>query len=123
MMGGVRVITAILVGALICFSSCTAIQPIRSGEEDAFLELLVVPETAEVYIDDEYQGMVNRWAGQIVPVQIGYRRLELRAEGYLTQRFDLDVAAGTMHTLRVRLEPESHLGPGLEGEADQEDPW
>ncbi len=104
---------------------CTAIQPIDDRQE-AFLELLVVPDTAEIFIDDEYVGVVNRWARQTVPVEAGYRRLELRADGYLTQRFDLDVTPGNMHTLRVRMEPDSHLGPDLDAEdraSDEEDQW
>ena len=90
------------------------------GEADgrAFLELQVSPPTAEVFVDDEYSGVVNRWAGQTMPIRPGSRRVELRAEGYLSQRFDVEVVEGQMHTLRVRMEPEFHLDGGYEEEGE-----
>ncbi len=79
--------------------------PDDDAVEQSYLELKVDPATAEIYIDDEYHGVVEGWREQVVPIAPGYRRLELRAQGYLPQRFDLDVNEDTWLTLRVKLEP------------------
>lgn len=72
----------------------------------SLLVLEVEPREASVYIDGDYQGQVEGWSGGAIPVRAGARRVELRAPGHLTQRFDVDVAAREEVTLRVKLEPE-----------------
>lgn len=41
---------------------------------------------------------------QTVPVSPGLRRVELKARGYITQRFDLDIQDGEILTLTLRME-------------------
>lgn len=89
-------------------SSCTAVQRIeepRRGAE-SYLELQVEPSNGEIYVDDQFMGVINGWREQTIPIQPGVRRLEIRASGYLPQRFDLEVEPGSHLVLRARLERE-----------------
>ena len=94
--------------------------PDDDAVDQSYLELQVEPTTAEIYIDDEYQGVVEGWRQQVVPIRSGYRRLELRAQGYITQRFDLDVEADSWLTLRVQLEPAIDAPGGLDSDDESE---
>lgn len=76
---------------------------------DALLQLQVSPPEAEVYIDGAYSGQIARWRDQSVPVHSGSRRIELRADNHITERFDLHIDAGELVTLRVDLEPNLTL--------------
>ena len=96
----------LLVVALACVWGCSGPQTIsETDEEPSYLELDVEPKTAEIYIDDNYQGTVDGWREHVVPIEPGFRRVELRAEGHIAQRFDVDVTRDRWITLRVRLEP------------------
>ncbi len=106
-------------------AGCTAVQSVPSGVGDgeSLLELQVFPSTAEIYIDDDYQGVVEGWRDQIMPIKSGQRRLELRADGYISQRFDLDVEEGQHLTLRARLESTIDLSaPDEQTPEPQRDP-
>jgi len=74
-----------------------------------FLRFEVEPPDAEVDIDEKYSGVVNGWADGVVPVQPGLRRVTLRAPGFITQRFDLEVSAYEEVTLILALEPALEL--------------
>lgn len=97
-----------LISLSITLSACSAVQ--RIGEHGpqgrGFLELLVEPNDAEVFIDEEYAGIIAGWHEQIVPVAPGPRKIELRAEGYITQRFDLTFAVDEQVTLELRMQRE-----------------
>lgn len=101
------------------FAGCSAVQPMAEPDDQSYLELDVEPPTAEIYIDDDYSGTVAGWREQVVPIAPGQRRVELRAEGYIAQRFDVDVGDGRWLTLRVRMEPVID-GPGA-GDNDDDD--
>lgn len=86
-------------------SGCTGLQPVPTeGDGQSYLQLDVEPTTAEIYVDDEYQGIVEGWHRQVLPVKPGRRRVELRAGGYITQRFDVDVEEDQWLVLTLRLE-------------------
>ena len=85
-------------------AACSGTQT-RSQQEQSYLEFDVVPQHATIYVDDQYQGEIHGWHQQVMPVEPGHRRIELRADGYLTQRFDLEVSTGRWLTLRARLQP------------------
>lgn len=111
-----------MVGTVVVFiGGCSGIETAadrdRAGE--AFIELDVEPETADIYIDDEYRGTVDGWHHQMVPVQPGHRRLKLRADGYVPQRFDVEVDQDRTVTVRVRLEPSISAPDGTD--LDEED--
>ncbi len=81
-----------------------------------FLELLVEPKEAEVFVDEEYSGVVAGWHEQIVPVAPGMRKIELRAAGYITQRFDLDFSVDEQVTLELKMQREL---PNLDDETGE----
>ena len=96
-----------MVGLLMMYlAGCSGIQTANEeGAPESYLEFDVEPKTAEIYLDDDFQGTVEGWHRQIMPIEPGQRRLELRAQGYISQRFDVDVDPDRWLTLRVRLEP------------------
>lgn len=110
------------------WTGCSAVEPVADPHTggESYLRLDVEPSTAEIYLDGDYHGTVDRWRGGVVPLQPGDRRLELRADGYVTQRFDLEVGEGRELTLRVQMErdigapvdlqqrDEDHPGPSEE---------
>lgn len=101
---------------------CATSRSTEAGRDQSlsYLELQVRPTTAEIYIDDEYHGVVEGWRHQTVPIEPGYRRLELRAQNHITQRFDLDINPGELLTLTVRL--ESSIMPSEQQENTEESP-
>jgi hypothetical protein len=72
-------------------------------EDRGYLELRVQPSTARLYVDDEYRGVIERWRHQIVPLEPGLRRVEIRADGYITRRFDVPIEAGESWTLTLEM--------------------
>ncbi len=99
----VAVIIAVMIGLS---SSCSAVQPIGDDRTPGYLMLDVEPTDAEIYVDDDYKGQVDGWRAQTIPLSPGARRLEFRAKGYMTQRFDIEIEPGDQLTLRLRLERE-----------------
>lgn len=88
-------------------ASCTAVQriPDRQGSTKSYLRLDVEPSTTKVFVDSQYMGIVKGWVQQTVPVQAGARRVELRADGYMTRRFDIILEPGEEVTLQIKMEP------------------
>jgi hypothetical protein len=98
---------AVCAGLLGCVvTGCTAVQRIPDRQESsrAYLRLDVEPSTTKIFIDSEYRGVVEGWVHQTVPVESGHRRLELRADGFITRRFDVELAPGEEATLSVEME-------------------
>lgn len=90
-------------------TSCYTGQPSQRAARasKAHLRLKISPTDAQIYIDEKYQGIVARWRDGVVPIEPGRRRLELRAEGHYTERFDLNV--GDHEELEITLEMEPLL--------------
>jgi hypothetical protein len=84
---------------------CSAVQPIPDSRTPGYLHLELDPRDTEVFIDDDFKGRADGWRAQTIPVTPGARRVELRADGYMTQRFDIEIGEGEQVTLRLRLEP------------------
>lgn len=93
-----------LVVALLC--GCTAVERIPDQPDEAYLRMEVEPASTKIYVDSDYQGVIEKWTGRIVPIEPGARRVELRKEGYITRRFDIDLAAGEQMALTVDMERE-----------------
>lgn len=91
---------------LSCGVGCTAVEEVPdSGSADkAYLRMEVEPETTKIYVDSDFHGVVERWTGRIVPVEPGARRVELRKDGYITRRFDVELAAGEQMAFTVDME-------------------
>ena len=76
----------------------------RKATPRGFIQMNVTPKAARVYVDGRFQGQIKGWMHQTVPVSPGLRRVELKARGYITQRFDLDIQEGEILTLTLRME-------------------
>ena len=84
-------------------SSCSAVYKIRKKEDSAYLHLEVQPKTAIVYIDDELYGELSSFRKGIIGCRPGVRRVQIRAEGYESEKFDLDLHSGEELTLTLNL--------------------
>lgn len=97
-----RLLQTLLISLVI--SGCGASYAIRHPNARGYLRFEVDPQHVEVEIDEQYSGLVEGWAEGVVPVEPGVRRVTLRADGYITQRFDIEVAAGEEVTLQLTME-------------------
>jgi hypothetical protein len=66
----------------------------------------ITPGTAEVYVDGSYVGTVAEFTPTSQPLDLtpGRHRIEIRAPGYRTQQFDLDIVAGQVIPYRGAME-------------------
>ncbi|MEM1349687.1 MAG: hypothetical protein AAGI01_14090 [Myxococcota bacterium] len=86
-------------------SGCSGTQRPRGAEPArGFVALEVEPPGVTVYVDEAYSGVVSQWFQSTVPVEPGLVLVELRCEGYISERFDVEVAPGEVVTLQVRME-------------------
>lgn len=92
-----------------CYTSAGSRRGDASSKLSALLQLAVSPEHAEVYIDEEYSGKIAKWRDGVIPVSPGDHRIQIRADGHISERFDLHLNAREMLTLTVNLEPELTL--------------
>ena len=60
------------------------------------LSFEISPSNAEAFIDGNFVGTVGQFTSQSQPLGVtaGRHRLEIRAEGYQTMAFDVDIVAG-----------------------------
>lgn len=84
-----------------------------------YLRFEVKPDTTELLLDEQYSGLIAGWVEGVVPVTPGVRRVTLRAEGYITQRFDVEVAAREEVTFSLSLEPILDVELDDSGDANQ----
>ena len=87
-------LSAIAGTPLVVSVGCTAVQRVPEKAERTYLELKVEPDATEIYVDGEYRGEVGKWGGGMVPMTPGAHRVKLRADGYLTRRYDMDFQPG-----------------------------
>ena len=110
-----------LLGAVWGGWGCTAVETVPDAPEQgrrAHLVFDVDPPSTELYIDGAYRGTVARWVEGTVPVEPGRYRVELRAVGYITRRFDVDIEAGERRRLRLQME-RTLWTPDLEEQEDR----
>lgn len=88
------------------FTGCATPSYQGSAQQTGLVRLDVTPPDATVWVDDAYQGQVNAWVHQTLRLPTGPRRIELRANGFMSQRFDIEVASDEEVTLRLKLQPE-----------------
>jgi len=83
------------------------------GEANGYLQLQVVPASAEVFVDGLYVGNVND-VRQIVPghsLEPGPHRLELRAPGYESVTVDVRIDPNDTRIYRASLEAATRREP------------
>lgn len=80
-----------------------------TSQPRGYLRFEVTPDTAELLLDEKYSGQLAGWVEGVVPVTPGVRRVTLRADGYISQRFDVEIAAHEEVTFRLDLEPVLEL--------------
>ncbi len=74
-----------------------------AGRSDAAeLQLIVVPDDASVWIDDEFRGVARDLAR--IPLPPGRHRIEVVRPGFTTAAQDVDLRPGTATSLRIDLE-------------------
>ena len=96
----------ILMGGLMsCGTTRSARAPGDGAPQRAYLRVDVRPPNASIYVDEQYSGEIHRWREQTLVLTPGVRRVELRAQGYLSQRFDVALRADEMTVLKLRMEP------------------
>jgi hypothetical protein len=85
--------------------SRTAENPLDSDGPTGGLRLKVVPREAEVYVDGFYAGRVDDFDGAMQKLKIvqGSHRIELRAEGYETASFTVNVIADETTNYKTEL--------------------
>jgi len=66
----------------------------------------VEPSTAVVWVDGQYLGHVNGWLEGTLRIPVGVRRLELQADGFMTQRFDIEITNHEEVILRLAMQPD-----------------
>jgi hypothetical protein len=91
---------------LLAFGCATAL-PTAPGR--GYLVLNVQPASAEVFIDSNYLGIVNGWRDRTIPLASGDRRVEVRADGFITQRFDILIRTDEQVVLTLEMEPVLEL--------------
>ena len=100
---------AVLAG-LIATTACSAGYVIQQDQGPrGYLRLEVEPENVQVEIDEKYSGVADGWLDSTIPIAPGVRRVTLSADGYITQRFDIEIAPYEHVTLQLRLEPRLEL--------------
>lgn len=94
------------IAASLALAGCSAgyVMTQQNGPR-GYLQLDVDPPSVQVEIDEKYSGIANGWVDSTIPVSPGMRRVTLSAEGFITQRFDIEIAPYEHVTLQLRLEP------------------
>lgn len=79
--------------------------PLDSNGPTGGLRLKVEPREAEVYVDGFYAGRVDDFDGAMQKLKVvqGSHRIELRAEGYETATFTVNVIAGETTSYKTEL--------------------
>ncbi len=95
----------LLLSFLVFVASCASSRP-SASQETGLLRLEIEPSDATIWVDDQYLGQANGWLEGTLRVPVGVRRLELQAEGFMTQRFDIAITTHEEVILRLAMQPE-----------------
>lgn len=86
-------------------TSCASSRP-SGPTKTGLLRLEIEPADAIIWVDGQYLGQVNGWLEGTLRVPVGIRRLELQAEGFMSQRFDIGITNHEEVILRLVMQPE-----------------
>jgi hypothetical protein len=87
--------------AALAFAWCAGTQPVR---ETATLNVVVVPDTASVFVDDHFAATARVFATRPVNFRPGVRHITITANGYFPHDVEVNLPAGNT-TVRVELRP------------------
>jgi hypothetical protein len=81
-----------------------------SRNESGALRLKVKPDTASVYLDGEFVGLVNKFDGMFQKLHLdgGNHRVEIRAPGYQPLTFNVRIEPDHTETYRGELEKDKN---------------
>jgi hypothetical protein len=82
----------------------SSVNPLTTGREVGYLQLLVTPAVAQIYADGLYVGSVGDVGGSGIDLEEGSHRIELRADGYAALTFDVRILSNQTITYRNILE-------------------
>lgn len=95
----------LLVLIVVSGASCASSRP-SARQETGLLRLEIEPSDAIIWVDEQYLGQANGWLEGTLRVPVGVRRLELQAEGFMTQRFDIAITTHEEVILRLIMQPD-----------------
>jgi hypothetical protein len=86
--------------------STVGVQRGQSQASTGGLSFEITPGTAEVFLDGSYVGTVGQFTPTTQPLGVtpGRHRIEIRAQGYRTLDFDVDIVAGQVIPYRGVME-------------------
>ncbi len=97
------------------------VNPVNESESGE-LHLDVQPAVSfQIYVDNYFVGTSND-LGNVLELEPGPHRVEIRAEGYSPHTFDTKVTAGRTMTYQVELEPLEGQPPAPEPDQPAPDP-
>lgn len=84
-----------------------AVAPPEPRQDVGGVSFEITPMDAAVYVDGEYAGVVSNFTPRTQPLSLapGPHRIEVRAAGYDTAVFELDVVAGEVTPYQGQLQP------------------
>ncbi|MCK5796951.1 MAG: PEGA domain-containing protein [Deltaproteobacteria bacterium] len=85
--------------------ACPGPPPLRARPSGG-LVILCKPKSAQIFVDDRYQGTVGAVAGRSLPLAVGVHRIELRKDGYFGVYREVTVVRGVRQTISVILRKE-----------------
>lgn len=86
---------------VLVLAACGGAQPVR---ETAQLTVIVVPETASVFVDDHFAATARVFAMRPASFRPGMRHITITADGYFPHDVEVNLPAGTT-TVRVSMRP------------------
>ena len=101
-------VCALIIGALFSgvLAGCSAVQRVPDQETArGYLYMDIDPGDTRIYLDSEFHGLVDGWVARTLVLAPGDHRVELRADGYITRRFDVRIEADSQVELSIRMEP------------------
>jgi hypothetical protein len=80
---------------------------VQPGAATGGLSFEISPPSAEIFVDGNYSGVVSSFTPTSQPLTLapGLHHVEIRAPGYETQTFDVDVVAGQVIPYQGTMQP------------------
>jgi hypothetical protein len=88
------------------YSTAASIDAQRDQANMGGVSFEITPATAQLYIDGTYFGTVGEFTATTQPLglEAGHHRIEVRATGYHTLSFEVEIVAGQVTPYRGELE-------------------
>ena len=92
-----------MISIFVGISGCYGAHSLRPSQAPGYLRLDVKPEHAIVYIDEKLYGDMGSIPTQTIALVPGLRRILIRARGFETERFDIQLKSGEEVSLSLHL--------------------